>query len=29
MSGGLEVYRTGDGREGWKREEELRLVWGN
>ena len=26
MSGGLEVYWTGDGREGWEREEESRFV---
>ena len=26
MSGGLEVYWTGDGREGWEQEEESRFV---
>ena len=33
MSGGPEVYRTGDVREGWEQEEESRLViligWGS
>ena len=26
MSGGPEVYQTGEGREGWEREEESRFV---